>query len=157
MCLTFFFHVAPRTSGRCLTGSSRRWASFRASSTSVAAPEVRAKDSIEGGQPAAEKSPARKQRVLSGVQPTGSLHLGNYLGAIKNWVKLQDTFETFFCVVDLHAVRCSEDHTVECASCHVQLLAVLIVREVHVAGGPKVAAMALLVSWERKQLLTVSS
>jgi hypothetical protein len=121
----------------------------------AAAPDVRAEDSLEGGQPAAEKPPARKQRVLSGVQPTGSLHLGNYLGAIKNWVKLQDTFETFFCVVDLHAVRFSQDPTVECASCRVPLLAVLIVREVRVAGGPTVADTALLVLWERKQLLTI--
>ncbi|MGB3534732.1 MAG: tryptophan--tRNA ligase [Microcoleaceae cyanobacterium] len=46
----------------------------------------------------------RKQRVLSGVQPTGNLHLGNYLGAIKNWVAGQDQYDNFFCVVDLHAI-----------------------------------------------------
>lgn len=45
-----------------------------------------------------------KQRVFSGVQPSGNLTLGNYLGAIKNWVGLQDTYETIFCVVDLHAI-----------------------------------------------------
>jgi tryptophanyl-tRNA synthetase len=45
-----------------------------------------------------------KPRVLSGVQPTGSLHLGNWLGAIRNWVELQDSHDTFFCVVDLHAI-----------------------------------------------------
>ncbi|MBC5794043.1 tryptophan--tRNA ligase [Sphaerospermopsis sp. LEGE 00249] len=45
-----------------------------------------------------------KQRVLSGVQPTGNLHLGNYLGAIRNWVEIQDQYENFFCVVDLHAI-----------------------------------------------------
>lgn len=45
-----------------------------------------------------------KQRVLSGVQPTGNLHLGNYLGAIRNWVDLQQEYESFFCVVDLHAI-----------------------------------------------------
>jgi len=43
-------------------------------------------------------------RILSGMQPTGNLHLGNYLGALKNWVKLQDEYECFFCVVDLHAI-----------------------------------------------------
>ncbi len=43
-------------------------------------------------------------RIFSGVQPTGSLHLGNYLGAIRNWVRLQDDYECLFCVVDLHAV-----------------------------------------------------
>lgn len=45
-----------------------------------------------------------KQRVLSGVQPTGNLHLGNYLGAIKNWVEGQSQYDNFFCVVDLHAI-----------------------------------------------------
>ena len=45
-----------------------------------------------------------RARVLSGVQPTGSLHLGNWLGAIRNWVDLQDSHDTFFCVVDLHAI-----------------------------------------------------
>ena len=43
-------------------------------------------------------------RVLSGMQPTGNLHLGNYLGAMVNWVKMQDTHETLFCVVDMHAI-----------------------------------------------------
>jgi tryptophanyl-tRNA synthetase len=45
-----------------------------------------------------------KQRVLSGVQPTGNLHLGNYLGAIRNWVEIQSQYENLFCVVDLHAI-----------------------------------------------------
>ena len=45
-----------------------------------------------------------KKRILSGVQPTGDLHLGNYLGAIKNFVSLQKEYECFFCVVDLHAI-----------------------------------------------------
>ena len=45
-----------------------------------------------------------KQRVLSGVQPTGNLHLGNYLGAIRNWVEQQSQYDNFFCVVDLHAI-----------------------------------------------------
>jgi tryptophanyl-tRNA synthetase len=44
------------------------------------------------------------QRVFSGVQPTGNLHLGNYLGAIVNFVKLQSTYECIYCVVDLHAI-----------------------------------------------------
>ena len=43
-------------------------------------------------------------RVFSGVQPTGNLHLGNYLGAIRNWVPLQDQHPSIFCVVDLHAI-----------------------------------------------------
>jgi tryptophanyl-tRNA synthetase len=44
------------------------------------------------------------QRVLSGIQPTGNLHLGNYLGAIRNWVEVQHQYDNFFCVVDLHAI-----------------------------------------------------
>jgi len=43
-------------------------------------------------------------RVFSGMQPTGNLHLGNYLGAMVNWVKMQGTHETIYCVVDLHAI-----------------------------------------------------
>jgi len=50
-----------------------------------------------------------KQRIFSGIQPSGNLHLGNYLGAIKNWVKLQDEFESIFCVVDLHAITTPQD------------------------------------------------
>lgn len=46
----------------------------------------------------------RRKRVLSGVQPTGTVHLGNYLGAIRNWVNLQDMYDTYFMVVDLHAI-----------------------------------------------------
>jgi len=48
--------------------------------------------------------PAVKKRVISGVQPTGNLHLGNYLGAIRQWVKNQDEYENYFFVVDLHAI-----------------------------------------------------
>ncbi len=43
-------------------------------------------------------------RVFSGIQPSGELHIGNYLGAVRNWVALQDTHECIFCIVDLHAV-----------------------------------------------------
>ena len=45
-----------------------------------------------------------KKRIFSGAQPTGNLHIGNYLGALKNWVALQDEYESFFCIVNLHAV-----------------------------------------------------
>ena len=45
-----------------------------------------------------------KPRVLSGMQPTGNLHLGNYLGAMVNWVKMQSSHETLYCVVDMHAI-----------------------------------------------------
>lgn len=43
-------------------------------------------------------------RIFSGIQPSGELHIGNYLGAVKNWVALQDQFESFFCVVNYHAI-----------------------------------------------------
>jgi tryptophanyl-tRNA synthetase len=45
-----------------------------------------------------------KTRVFSGMQPTGNLHIGNYLGALKNWVRIQHDYECIFCIVDLHAV-----------------------------------------------------
>ena len=50
-----------------------------------------------------------RPRVLSGVQPTGALHLGNWLGAIRNWVELQESHDTFVCVVDLHAITVPHD------------------------------------------------
>ena len=50
-----------------------------------------------------------KNRIFSGVQPTGSLHIGNYLGAIRNWARLQDEFDAIYCVVDLHAVTAPHD------------------------------------------------
>ena len=54
-------------------------------------------------------STATKKRVLSGIQPTGTLHLGNYLGALRQWVVNQDKYDNFFCVVDLHAVTSPHD------------------------------------------------
>jgi len=48
-------------------------------------------------------------RIFSGVQPTGNLHLGNYLGAIRNWVTLQADYECIYCVVDLHAITVPQD------------------------------------------------
>ena len=45
-----------------------------------------------------------KKRIFSGAQPTGNLHIGNYLGALKNWVALQDEYESFYCIVNLHAI-----------------------------------------------------
>src|SRR3954452_6144541 len=53
---------------------------------------------------------ARRPRVLSGIQPTAdSFHLGNYLGAVRNWVAMQDTHDAFYCVVDLHAITMGHD------------------------------------------------
>ncbi|HYJ90483.1 MAG TPA: tryptophan--tRNA ligase [Pyrinomonadaceae bacterium] len=50
-----------------------------------------------------------KKRIFSGAQPTGQLHIGNYLGALKNWVALQDEYECFYCIVNLHAVTLPQD------------------------------------------------
>lgn len=50
-----------------------------------------------------------KKRIFSGVQPSGNLHIGNYLGAIANWVKLQEEYESIFCVVDMHAITVPQD------------------------------------------------
>ncbi|KAK4276973.1 hypothetical protein QN277_015054 [Acacia crassicarpa] len=59
---------------------------------------------------ASETSPtSAKKRVVSGVQPTGSIHLGNYLGAIKNWIGLQNTYDTLYFIVDLHAITLPYD------------------------------------------------
>ena len=51
-----------------------------------------------------------RPRVFSGIQPTAdSFHLGNYLGALRQWVALQETYDTFYCVVDLHAITVPQD------------------------------------------------
>ena len=49
------------------------------------------------------------KRIFSGVQPTGNVHLGNYLGALRNWVTLQREYESFFCIVNLHAITTRQD------------------------------------------------
>jgi tryptophanyl-tRNA synthetase len=49
------------------------------------------------------------QRLFSGIQPSGDLHLGNYLGAIRQWIELQTSFDSFFCIVDLHAITVRQD------------------------------------------------
>ena len=49
------------------------------------------------------------KRIFSGAQPTGNVHLGNYLGALKNWVALQHEYESFFCIVNLHALTIPQD------------------------------------------------
>ena len=53
-----------------------------------------------------------KKRILSGAQPTGNLHIGNYLGAIKNWVAFQEEYDSFFCIVNLHAITLPQDPAV---------------------------------------------
>lgn len=53
-----------------------------------------------------------KKRIFSGAQPTGQLHIGNYLGALKNWVALQNEYESFYCIVNLHALTLPQDPVV---------------------------------------------
>ena len=61
----------------------------------------------------------KSKRVLSGIQPTGNLHIGNYLGALLQWVRFQDQYDAYYCVVDLHAITVPHDsallraHTLE--------------------------------------------
>jgi tryptophanyl-tRNA synthetase len=50
-----------------------------------------------------------KQRVFSGIQPSGTSHLGTYLGALKNWVAVQEQYDSYFCIVDLHAITVPQD------------------------------------------------
>ena len=59
-----------------------------------------------------------EKRIFSGIQPTGNLHLGNYLGAIKNWVKLQEDFSSIFSIVDLHAITVHQEPSKLRASIH---------------------------------------
>src|SRR5262244_689620 len=49
------------------------------------------------------------KRIFSGAQPTGNVHLGNYLGALRNWVALQRDYESFFCIVNLHGITLPQD------------------------------------------------
>lgn len=49
------------------------------------------------------------RRVLSGIQPTGQLHLGNYLGAVRNWERMQHSTDAFFCIVDLHSITIAQE------------------------------------------------
>lgn len=50
-----------------------------------------------------------RKRVFSGLQPTGNVHIGNYLGALRNWVRLQDEYDCVYCIVDLHAITVEYD------------------------------------------------
>ncbi len=65
---------------------------------------VEARETETIGLQTAPSAPGRRQRVLSGMQPSGNVHLGNYLGAIRNWVAQQEIYDNVFCIVDLHAL-----------------------------------------------------
>lgn len=53
-----------------------------------------------------------RKRVFSGIQPSGNLHIGNYIGALRQWVTHQDKYENYFCIVDLHAITVAQDPAV---------------------------------------------
>jgi len=86
--------VARRTD-RPRRGSPRACASLDSTPVSAAA-DILAHDETP--------KPERRPRVFSGIQPSGTLHLGNYLGAVKNWVAMQRTHDCVYCAVDLHAI-----------------------------------------------------
>src|SRR5579875_712665 len=70
----------------------------------VATMTVEMNQEIKTEQANTKAGPQTKKRVFSGVQPTGNIHLGNYLGAIRNWVASQQEYDNIFCIVDLHAI-----------------------------------------------------
>ena len=83
---------------------------------------------------------ANKKRILSGVQPTGALHIGNWLGAINNWVTLQEQYETFLCVVDLLP------KITNCSLLKVSLLILLDIKEKRTKTQIKI----LIFKWHKK-------
>ena len=65
----------------------------------------------------------KKTRVLSGMRPTGKLHLGNYLGALDNWVRMQDEFDCFFFVANWHALTTGADNVAEVPANTIEMVA----------------------------------
>ena len=97
--ILFYPKSHPSSSMGLLRSSSSSSFRPRKFSVSISASQSSSSEGASG-----EEKKERMKRVLSGVQPTGSIHLGNYFGAIQNYVKLQDEHEAFYCVVDLHAI-----------------------------------------------------
>ena len=98
------------------------------------------------------------KRIFSGIQPTGNLHLGNYLGAIKNWVNLQEEITSIFSIVDMHAITVPQDPKTLRASTHEVAAAIIAGAKAPLAlsvGGPRVrlggivrsSHMQILASW----------
>ena len=58
-----------------------------------------------------QSAPARKKRIFSGIQPTGTFTLGNYLGAVRNWVELQDEYDCVYSIVNMHAMAIRQEPT----------------------------------------------
>ncbi|EXB60289.1 Tryptophan--tRNA ligase [Morus notabilis] len=86
-----------------------RFLSASFSAVDAIAPVFDAFAAFRSPNPPLKKLPQAPKRIVSGVQPTGSIHLGNYLGAIKNWISLQNTHDTLFFIVDLHAITLPYD------------------------------------------------
>src|SRR5579885_1345352 len=84
-------------------GSSRKGKEKMSIRTATETPPASREQAAPTGEPGARK------RIFSGIQPTGSLHLGNYLGAVQNWVRLQDSYDCIICIVDLHALTIEYD------------------------------------------------
>ena len=73
--------------------------------------EIATKGGAQGAPaPGSGAGAAKRPRILSGMRPTGKLHLGNYLGALQNWVKLQDQCENFHMVADWHVLTTDYEH-----------------------------------------------
>src|SRR5207342_245813 len=87
-------------------GVTARMAAMRSPAPSVSA----AVPASAGSAPTSPEGSSQRARLLSGMQPTAdSLHLGNYLGALTQWVALQDSHEAYYCVVDMHALTVEPD------------------------------------------------
>lgn len=61
-----------------------------------------------------ENTVEKKKRIFSGIQPSGELTLGSYMGAIRNWVDLQDEYDCLYCIVDMHAITVRQDQPCRC-------------------------------------------
>jgi len=95
------------------TGTRRNSTSSSSSTSSAADDETRKELDDRAKDASIEERKKIMKRVLSGVQPTGAIHLGNYFGAIQNYVKLQNEYEAFYCVVDLHAITAGNHDPME--------------------------------------------
>src|SRR3990172_12926818 len=112
-----FLNATSTSKGRCTATVLVRW-SEAAATNSWAATSVRgsritvpwwhARRRQVARYPPLRRRPGRRvmdrKRVFSGLQPTGNVHVGNYLGALRNWVRLQDDYDCIYCIVDLHAI-----------------------------------------------------
>src|SRR5207344_2477134 len=95
--MTMFFMSGQSVSARCGRKSTIAPLRRRAAPPMSETPEPNPAPAAGAGAP-------RRERVLSGMRPTGALHLGHYHGALKNWVRLQAEFECFYFVADWHAM-----------------------------------------------------